>query len=66
MASLLVVAKVVPIVTGAPKLAPPFVETATRMFWLPSASGQKTKTVPELLVLMSPPMPIPVVSVPLS
>ncbi len=66
MESLLVVAKVLAIVSGAPKLAPPFVDLATTMFRLPSASGQKTKTSPKLFVLMSPPIPTTVVSAPLT
>ena len=47
-------------------MAPPSVDLTKTMFWLPSASGQKTKTSPLALVLTSAPMPSSVVSAPLT
>ena len=55
---------VVAIVTGVPKVVPPLVDFATNKFWLP-VSGQKAKTSPLALVLISLPMAVPVVSLPL-
>jgi hypothetical protein len=56
---------VVVIVTGTEKLAPPSVDLATNKLLLP-VSGHKAKTPPKLFVLMSPPIPVPVVSAPLT
>src|SRR5271165_4010287 len=50
---------------SAEKVDPPSVDLATRIVW-PPASGQKAKTSPKALVLMSPPSAEKVVSLPLT
>ena len=52
-------------VTGAEKLQPLLVDLATNKLLLP-VSGQKAKTSPKLLVLISLPIPVPFVSAPLT
>src|SRR5437588_11829590 len=50
---------------SAVNVAPPSVDLATNNRWFPSL-GQKAKTSPKVLVLMSPPSEPPVVSEPLT
>ncbi len=56
---------VVAICTGRAKLTPPLVDLARKTFRLPVV-GQKAKTWPAELVLMSLPIAVPTVSVPLT
>src|SRR3954451_22755017 len=58
-------AKVVAMVTGEEKLAPPSVDLATHRP-RPPVSGHMANTSPELLVVMAPPTAVPVVSAPLT
>src|SRR5947208_844398 len=51
--------------TGAAKPTPPFVDFATKSRRVP-VSGQNAYTSPKLLDLMSPPIPVPDVSAPLT